>query len=798
MLRIFYFLLISIFVSTNLFSQDFECSDCHDDVPIKGAHEDMLACDDCHSDVVDEEHADSGVKKVDCISCHDQKYLSTTNSDIHRRLKGVVKNPPTCLTCHGSHTIISPSDYKNPTRKICGSCHKADKIVFPSKYHVRSKSAATCYECHEEEEYQPELSTSVHNNLNCADCHNYVTNNIDSHPDGLTPKQTANCYACHNDVAKIHEESIHGISLASGIEDAAMCWDCHGSHKIVPTSNSESLVNSKNIGNTCGSCHDDPKFEERHHMSIKLPGQMYSTSVHGKVLANGELEGASCVSCHGDHDIKNRVQSGSRIAVINLPNTCADCHSDIVEEYKNSIHWMRVQKGIKEAPVCNDCHSEHSISLINDGHKKENLIQMQEETCIRCHSSESMNQKFGNSGLEANQYLNSYHGLAVMRGGNNAALCIDCHGVHSIWPKSNPSSTVNPNNVTTTCQKCHTGASETFSKSYSHQTESEQAQKIEGLVGTIYFWLIVGVIGGMFIHNLIIFAYELRRRRRTSKNVIRLPRFTKNEVVQHFLLLLSFIILAITGFALKYPNSFWAEGLLTMGMTEPVRQNIHRISAVVMIVLSLYHVIYLLATARGRDVLKEMFPSLDDFRGVVDNMMYYLRLSKKHPHFNQYNYIEKAEYWALIWGTFVMGLTGFILWFPTIIGDWAPIWLIKVSEIIHFYEAILASLAILVWHWFFVIFHPREYPMSFTWIDGQISLEEYRRHHENQFRKLILDWYDFKTEKKEKKKLSNYTQLFMKTLEKHGFEPGEVFQNELNHDPELTVWFDNEIAKREK
>ncbi len=135
--------------------------------------------------------------------------------------------------------------------------------------------------------------------------------------------------------------------------------------------------------------------------------------------------------------------------------------------------------------------------------------------------------------------------------------------------------------------------------------------------------------------------------------------------------------MAITGFALKYPNSFWAEGLRTFGMSEPVRQWVHRASAVIMIVLSLYHVAYLLFTARGRDVLKEMFPTFKDITDVRDNLMYYLRISNKSPQFNQYDYAEKAEYWALIWGTFVMAATGLVLWFPTMVGDWAPVWLIK-------------------------------------------------------------------------------------------------------------------------
>ncbi|MEN8192496.1 MAG: cytochrome c3 family protein [Bacteroidota bacterium] len=795
MLRTFYLISIIILFFTNLYSQDFECTDCHDDIHVKGEHQDILGCNDCHSDVIDESHSESGAQKVQCTSCHDDKYLSTVNSDIHHRLKNVVKNPPSCNSCHGNHHIYSPSRFKDPTKQLCSTCHDDEKVVFPSQYHVKQKEGTACYECHEEEEHKPVLAQSVHSNLTCVDCHSYISKNIEAHEDGgLTANQTANCYTCHNDVAKIHEESIHGISLAEGIDDAAMCWDCHGSHDIVNTDSTNSKVNIHNIGSTCGSCHDDPKFEEKHHMSIVLPGQMYSNSVHGKLINTGEENAASCVSCHGDHDIKNRVQDGSKISPINIPNTCDECHSEIVAEYKNSIHWLRVKKGIKEAPVCNDCHSEHSIDQIDDKDKNGDLLEMQENTCIRCHQDKTLNKKFGNKGTEVAQYLNSYHGLASLRGGNNAALCIDCHGVHSIWSKSNPASTVNESNVTETCRKCHKDASETFAKSYSHETESQEAKNVEDLVTTIYFWLIIAVIGGMIGHNLIIFAYELRRRRRKEKNVIRLPRFTKNEVIQHFFLLSSFIILAITGFALKYPNSFWSEGLLELGMTEPIRANIHRVSAVIMGALSIYHVVYLLLTPRGRDVLFEMLPKFEDLTGIVDNLMFYLRLSKKHPHFNQYDYAEKAEYWALIWGTFVMGATGFFLWFPTIIGDWAPIWLIKVSEIIHFYEAILASLAILVWHWFFVIFHPSEYPMSFTWIDGQMSLANYRHHHEKSFRRLLLEWHEYQLNNNDTSKLGNYTKLFISTLEKNDFDPGEVLQNELNNDPELRVWYENEIS----
>lgn len=793
MLRTLFLFLISLLIFTNLYSQDFDCSDCHE-VEIKGVHFDAIECADCHSDIEDEDHDETGVAKVSCLECHDE-YEASVKNDIHHKLKKKITGKPTCKKCHGNHTIITPAKFKNPTKQYCGKCHKNGKILLTASYHSTSLSPETCYECHDTEDYKPEIEKSVHSPLSCIDCHSYVARNLEVHEDGLAISNKANCYACHNDVAIIHAESIHGIYLAEGEEDAAMCWNCHGSHNILTSSDSLSSTNPKNIGTTCGTCHDDPEFESKFNMSVKLPGKMYSQSVHGKFVMSGEKEAATCTSCHDSHSIKNRVQEGSKISSINIPNTCGECHSKIVEEYENSIHWIRAKKGIKEAPVCNDCHNEHNIEGANGSDKKAHQLKMQDNTCISCHSDERMNQKFGNSGNEVSQYLNSYHGLATYRG-SDAALCVDCHGVHSILPKSFAESKVSESNVTETCRQCHAEASERFATSYSHETISEEAKFVEDVVREVYFWLIIVVIGGMMLHNAIIFYYELRRKRRKEKNVITIPRFTKNEVIQHLLLLTSFITLAITGFALKYPFSFWSEGLLSLGMNEVVRATIHRVSAVIMVVLSFYHVFYLLFTARGRNVLFEMLPTFKDLGDVIDNMLYYLRIKKKHPHFNQYDYAEKAEYWALIWGTFVMGLTGFILWFPTIIDEWAPIWLIKVSEIIHFYEAILATLAIIVWHWFFVLVHPKEYPMSFTWIDGKMSIGHYRDHHENHFRKLLIEWNDYKTKNIEKEKLSNFMQLFIKTVEENGNDPDEVLQNELNSDPELFVWFDNEINKK--
>ena len=808
---LFIFLLLS---SNVFFSQsNSECLDCHSDDGLtydrngkeislfvsesginRSAHG-KVKCISCHTnfDAEDIPHREgANIYRVNCAACHG-KIANQTKNDIHHRLIG--SSAPSCLDCHSYHKVKKISLIENKSEFFCSDCHEDSKTAsgFHDKIFVSNE---TCEDCHDEvEDIDMELSNSVHESIACADCHTYAAANLEDHESDLELAKSVSCETCHKEIADEHLTSIHGLKLTEGINEAANCNSCHGAHSIITTKSKNSPVHPLNLAETCGNCHDDPEFAEKFHMSVTRPGKMYSSSVHGKHVANGDADAANCTTCHGVHDIKNRVQEGSTISALNLPNTCVDCHEAEVEEYKNSIHWMRVQRGIKDSPVCNDCHNEHSIEEISDQGREANRLKMQNETCIGCHENSRVAHKYGKKGGQVEQYLESYHGLAAVRGDKDAALCIDCHNVHSILPSNNPMASTHKNNVTETCQRCHAEATEIFSKSYSHETESESAKVIEEWVSSIYFWLIIAVIGGMLVHNLIIFLFETRKKRRKEKNAIHMPRFTRNEVIQHILLAVSFIVLAITGFALKYPNSFWAEGLRTLGMNEPVRQWIHRVSAVIMIVLSFYHLFYLLFTARGRDVLKELLPTYKDITDVRDNIMYYLRLSKHHPQFNQYDYAEKAEYWALVWGTIVMGVTGLILWFPTMVGDWAPLWLIKVSEIVHFMEAILATLAIIVWHWFFVIFRPSEYPMSFTWADGNMTLEHYRHHHERHFRRILLEWYEYQKEDHPRAKLTNYTQLFKDTLEKSDFSLDNIIQSELNKDLELRIWHDEETAR---
>ena len=631
--------LILLFSFNNLFGQKINCLDCHENLIEKSAHNKVVKCDDCHRDIKSDEHEKGSAKSVDCGRCH-ELFASQLQNDVHHNIMNVADNKaPSCKTCHGGHNIKNVTNVNDKFDEFCKQCHKEN--VLKVQYHNLTRLNKDCNICHDNSDYNKELEASIHKNLSCSNCHSFVVNNLDSHQKNPKEGRLADCYLCHNLIAEQHRESIHGISLAEGIDEAAQCWSCHGSHNILPVSDNKSKAHFTNLVSTCGECHDKPEFAEKHSSTVKQPGLMYSKSVHGLLVEQGSEKAATCTKCHGIHDIKNRIQPFSKISSINIPDVCSECHKQITDDYLQSIHWIGVKKGIRESPSCNDCHSEHSIHAINTVDKRNEIKKIQDNTCLQCHQNLLLAQRYGLEGTNALNYQDSYHGLAVSRGDETAAMCVDCHGVHKILPKNHEESSINKRNILITCKKCHSNANEVFANSYSHISNDETSAKyIETIVETVYFWLIIIVIGGMLVHNLIIFVHELRERRKSTINEIKIPRFTKNELIQHLFLLVSFLILAITGFQLKYPDSWWSEGLLYIGLDETTRQLVHRISAVVMIVLSVYHVAYLLFTARGRDVLKGLFPAFSDFKLAFQNIFYHLNITKKHPEFDNYNYFE--------------------------------------------------------------------------------------------------------------------------------------------------------------
>lgn len=208
-------------------------------------------------------------------------------------------------------------------------------------------------------------------------------------------------------------------------------------------------------------------------------------------------------------------------------------------------------------------------------------------------------------------------------------------------------------------------------------------------------------------------------------------RMTLNERFQHLNLFINFTILVITGFALKYPEAFWASPITDIPMGMTFRGFLHRLCGVAIVFLGGYHILYCMFTPRGRGIIKDMIPGLKDAKDLWETLKNNLFINRpaKEIKMGRFNFREKFEYLGLIWGTIVMTVTGFILWFKE---EWLlffPMWTFDVARAIHFYEAILATLTIIVWHFYSVIFNPDVYPMNWAWITGQLTEHEMKLEH---------------------------------------------------------------------
>jgi cytochrome b subunit of formate dehydrogenase/nitrate/TMAO reductase-like tetraheme cytochrome c subunit len=459
----------------------------------------------------------------------------------------------------------------------------------------------------------------------------------------------------------------------------------------------------------------------------------YLESVHGQEWTEGK-KAAVCTSCHGAHDSRRADDPESHIHRRNVAQTCGQCHDQIAHEYEQSIHGRAVALGIDDSPTCIDCHNEHLIKRRQDPTAAVTPEHRARELCGDCHTDPELISKYGITPGVVETYLDSYHGWAVSRGSDLVATCTDCHNVHEIRSPLDSLSTVHEANVVSTCARCHPGSSVTFARSYTH-AGALRVRGAHGWVRHLYLWLIGVVLGGMAVHNALVARHELKRHAAHVRGEPHIRRWHSAELVQHMVLFASFSGLAVTGFALRFPEAWWV-GLVGLGGHEALRANLHRAFAIVMVATAVYHSVWVLATRRGRVSIRAMVPRFHDLRQAGENMAFHLGLRKTRPAFRAFDYTQKAEYWALVWGTWVMALTGLILWYPTIATQWAPVWIVRVAEVIHFYEAILAVSAIVLWHFFFVIFLPAVYPMSTTWIDGRMPAHEWKEFHAGEYAEL--------------------------------------------------------------
>ena len=150
-----------------------------------------------------------------------------------------------------------------------------------------------------------------------------------------------------------------------------------------------------------------------------------------------------------------------------------------------------------------------------------------------------------------------------------------------------------------------------------------------------------------------------------------------------------------------------------------------------------YHIIHLIASRRDRIVVRQMMPTIKDAGDALGMFRHNLGLGGKRPRFGMFSFAEKAEYLAFMWGSVVMLASGLVLWFNNYALRYLPKWASDVATALHFYEAVLASLAILIWHMYMVVFDPDVYPMDRAWLTGKASADHLRHSREHRYLRFL-------------------------------------------------------------
>ncbi len=563
------------------------------------------------------------------------------------------------------------------------------------------------------------FNASVHGTLSCTACHADATT-LSHEP--LKKVGIEACATCHEDTVAEYRKSVHGKSRLKGNGEAATCTSCHGNiHTVTPHTEPTSAAHWSKMAETCARCHANVEMAKKFQIPVVQPAEAYLQSAHAHAVAKGN-HAAVCSDCHGSHNILRNTDPRTAILRANVPETCGKCHAEILTAYRESVHGEALARGASDTPVCTDCHGEHRILSPAEPSSPVSATKVAKETCGRCHASERLSEKYGFDSKKVTAFQDSYHGLAARAGRATVANCSSCHGVHDIRRSSDPKSSINAANLAATCGKCHPSAGARFTIGSVHGSSNAVGTWAASWVRWIYLWLIALTIGGMFAHNALDFSRKVRRQRTGPPPI---PPGQPERMVrplrwQHGLTMMSFGVLVYTGFALKFPESWWARPLLVFETELGLRGLIHRVAAVIMIVALMWHVGQVCVSRRLRTcIVFGMLPSLHDAKVLFGTLAYYLRLRRTPPHSGKtFNYAEKAEYLAFMWGSVVMAVTGFALWFSNQTLQYLPGWVPDVATAVHFYEAILASLAILVWHFYWVIFDPDVYPMDWTWWDG--------------------------------------------------------------------------------
>ncbi len=506
---------------------------------------------------------------------------------------------------------------------------------------------------------------------------------------------------------------------------------------------------------------------------------VFDRSVHGQ-------NGVGCTDCHagysmGPHEgelpalapgeaaVVERMEKavwgeGEKKEALRAPRAllaCKNCHGDVNDAYAASVHskWMTSDQKVA-GPSCVTCHgAAHAIQkpapyAPKDGRRVAVPADRRamQKVCEGCHGNEEFAKAAGLNPEIAVTYHDSIHGRLVRVGNRFAPACMSCHasdqgGTHAIVSKTSPASPVSAQNRKNTCGRCHEGANDTFAALIAHKPIQETGgHVVPHFVHVAFSYLTTLTLLFFAFHVLVDFFYELRvrlsrpRHDRADEKPKTVVRFDIHQRIQHWFMLSGVILLAITGWPLRGAGdvaaaSYSAAFMKIFGGAEGAAIG-HRVGAILIIISSIYHAVYLTFLASEKRLPMSMLPVPKDAIDMRDNILFMLGLRKDRPRFERFMYLEKFDYWAIFWGIPMMVGSGLVYWFPVWFTKFAPSWIITAAQIIHGEEATLAILFLFVVHFYNVHLKPSIFPMNWAWLSGRITVEDLKHEHPLEYERL--------------------------------------------------------------
>jgi predicted CXXCH cytochrome family protein len=348
---------------------------------------------------------------------------------------------------------------------------------------------------------RPAEPGTPHVGIECLDCHPKAGDI--PHPEGMLSGNP--CVTCHDDALKQVNQSAHRDPTGDA-HLRAPCWACHGAHDVRKPSDPKSTLAPINVASRCLACHNR---------------RDYLIGVHGQGIQLAGLDfAATCVSCHGGHNILAPSEAGSFVARRNISFTCGKCHGRVSETYRKSVHGAALtEHDNPDVPTCVDCHRAHATV---DPLLPEFRI-TSPEICGRCHRNPKIMDKYGISTAVYSTYVADFHGTTaeLFRAVTpdqplNQAVCYDCHGFHDVEAVTNVGKEQIQKRLLVRCQVCHPQATTKFLSAWTdHYVPSPTRYPLIYWVREFYRVAIPGTIG-FFLLYIAVDVWGRRRNRRSS------------------------------------------------------------------------------------------------------------------------------------------------------------------------------------------------------------------------------------------------------------------------------------------